>query len=201
MNSIPDRVVTDMANLTPEQEAREQIDAQLQAAGWVIQSTRHQNLGALLGVAVREFRESVQTLLRLPRGIFYAQGMKGNVLFFDRKPANEKPWTERLWIYDLRTNKHFTLKTQQMKFDDLKDFIACFNPENRHQRKESERFRAFDYADLMKRDKAGLDIFWLKDDSLEDSENLPEPDVLAEIRENMETALEMFGQIEEKLDR
>lgn len=52
----------------------------------------------------------VHTLLRLPTGIFYAQGVKANVLFFDRKPAQEKPWTEKLWIYDLRTNKHFTLK-------------------------------------------------------------------------------------------
>lgn len=87
----------------------------------------------------------VHTLLRLPTGIFYAQGVKANVLFFDRKPASEKPWTKKLWIYDLRTNKHFTLKTNTLKFEDLQDFIKCYNPDNRFDRKETERFRAFLY--------------------------------------------------------
>jgi type I restriction enzyme M protein len=54
------------------------------------------------------------TLLRLPTGVFYAQGVKANVLFFDRKPASDTPWTKTLWIYDLRTNKHFTLKTRTL---------------------------------------------------------------------------------------
>ncbi len=138
----------------------------------------------------------VHTLLRLPTGIFYAQGVKANVLFFDRKPASETPWTQKLWIYDFRTNVHFTLKTNTLKFDDLQDFIKCYNPENRFERKETERFRAFDYADLIQRDKASLDIFWLKDESLEDSENLPDPDVLArEIVENLEGALEQFSSV------
>jgi type I restriction enzyme M protein len=73
----------------------------------------------------------VHTLLRLPTGIFYSQGVKANVLFFDRKPASEKPWTEKLWIYDFRTNKHFTLKTNTLSYADLEDFIKCYNPENR----------------------------------------------------------------------
>jgi type I restriction enzyme M protein len=142
----------------------------------------------------------VHTLLRLPTGVFYAQGVKANVLFFDKKPASEHPWTDKLWIYDLRTNKHFTLKTNPLKFEDLQDFIKCYNPENRHQREESERFKAFSYEDLIKRDKASLDIFWLKDESLEDSENLPEPEVLAaEIVESLETALEQFKAIYEEL--
>ena len=71
----------------------------------------------------------VHTLLRLPTGIFYAQGVKANVLFFDRKPAQEKAWTEKLWIYDLRTNKHFTLKENQLKRADLDDFVACYHAE------------------------------------------------------------------------
>ncbi len=100
----------------------------------------------------------VHTLLRLPTGVFYAQGVKANVLFFDKKPASDRPWTEKLWIYDLRTNKHFTLKTNPLKLDDLQDFIQCYNPENRHQREESERFKAFSYEELVKRDKASLDI-------------------------------------------
>ncbi|MDI6897161.1 MAG: N-6 DNA methylase [Methanocella conradii] len=142
----------------------------------------------------------VHTLLRLPTGIFYAQGVKANVLFFDKKPASERPWTEKLWIYDLRTNMHFTLKTNPLKYDDLQDFIKCYNPENRHDRKESERFKAFTYEELMKRDKVNLDIFWLKDESLEDSENLPAPEIIArEIIENLEAALEQFRGIEEEL--
>jgi len=143
----------------------------------------------------------VHTLLRLPTGVFYAQGVKANVLFFDRKPASETPWTEKLWIYDLRTNQHFTLKTNPLKLEDLQDFIKCYNPDNRHDRKETERFRAFSYDDLVKRDKASLDIFWLKDESLEDSDNLPDPAVLArEIVGSLETALEQFRCIEDELE-
>ena len=99
----------------------------------------------------------VHTLLRLPTGVFYAQGVKANVLFFDRKPASEKPWTEKLWIYDLRTNQHFTLKTNPLGYDDLKDFINCYHPENRRDRKETERFKAFTYDELMQREKVSLD--------------------------------------------
>ncbi len=144
----------------------------------------------------------VHTLLRLPTGIFYAQGVKANVLFFDRKPASEKPWTSKLWIYDFRTNQHFTLKTNSLKRADLDDFIACYKPENRHKRKESDRFHVFGYDDLIKRDKVSLDIFWLKDDSLEDSANLPEPDVIAaEIAEDLQAALDQFAQIAAELKK
>ncbi len=143
----------------------------------------------------------VHTLLRLPTGIFYSQGVKANVLFFDRKEASNKPRTDRLWIYDLRTNKHFTLKTNPLGVEDLQEFIECYNPENRHERTETERFRSFSYDELMQRDKANLDIFWLKDESLEDSENLPEPEVLAqEIVENLQSALEQFQSISEDLE-
>jgi type I restriction enzyme M protein len=138
----------------------------------------------------------VHTLLRLPTGVFYAQGVKANVLFFDRKPASQTPWTKTLWIYDLRTNKHFTLKTNPLTRADLDDFVACSNPENRHDRKETERFRPLSYEDLTKRDKANLDIFWLRDESVEDSAGLPPPDVLAEeIVEDLRAALEQFEEI------
>ena len=142
----------------------------------------------------------VHTLLRLPTGIFYAQGVKANVLFFDKKAASETPWTEKLWIYDLRTNQHFTLKTNTLKSSDLEDFIRCYNPENRFERQETEKFRCFTYEELIGRDKTNLDIFWLKDDSLEDSENLPEPEILAgEITENLEAALAQFSGIYQEL--
>ncbi len=144
----------------------------------------------------------VHTMLRLPTGIFYAQGVKANVLFFDAKPAQADPWTEDLWIYDLRTNKHFTRKRDPLTFDDLTDFVDCYNPDNRHERVETERFKSYSYEELMERDKVNLDIFWLKDDSLEDIEDLPEPEVLAaDITENLEAALDQFSQIQEDLQR
>jgi len=108
----------------------------------------------------------VHTLLRLPTGIFYAQGVKANVLFFDRRIASEKPWTKTLWIYDFRTNEHFTLKTNPLRREDLDDFVACYHAENRHKRKKTERFRPFSYDELIKRDKASLDIFWLRDTAI-----------------------------------
>src|SRR6266536_3566755 len=144
----------------------------------------------------------VHTLLRLPTGIFYSQGVKANILFFDRKPASETPWTKALWIYDLRTNRHFTLKENPLKRSDLDDFVACYNPKNRHERKESGRFKSFTYEELAKRDKLNLHIFWLKDESLEASANLPDPDIIAqEIVEDLEAALSQFAQIAADLKR
>ena len=138
----------------------------------------------------------VHTLLRLPTGIFYAQGVKANVLFFDRKPASETAWTRDLWIYDLRTNRRFTLKAKPLTRADLDDFVACYNPANRHERKETERFRRFSYEDLMKRDKLNLDIFWLRDESMEDTANLPPPDIIAdEILEDLRAALEQMEEV------
>ena len=143
----------------------------------------------------------VHTLLRLPTGIFYAQGVKANVLFFDRKPASDKkPWTEKLWIYDLRTNKHFTLKENPLKRADLDDFVASFNSKNRFERTETERFKCFGYEELLKRDKVNLDICWLKDEALEDSANLPAPEIIAaDITEDLQAALEQFATIAEDL--
>jgi type I restriction enzyme M protein len=142
----------------------------------------------------------VHTLLRLPTGLFYAQGVKANVLFFDKKPDSETPWTKQLWIYDFRTNQNFTLKTKKLKRDILDEFVACFHPENRIDRKptwsESStegRWRAYSYEELVSRDKANLDIFWLRDESLEDSFNLPAPEILAqEIADDLEAALEQI---------
>ncbi|MDY6801239.1 MAG: class I SAM-dependent DNA methyltransferase, partial [Bacteroidota bacterium] len=138
----------------------------------------------------------LHTILRLPTGLFYAQGVKANVIFFDNKPASKNPWTKEVWIYDLRTNKHFTLKTNQLSYEDLKDFIQCYNPDNRFERKETERFKKFSYEEILARDKTSLDIFWLKDESLSDLENLPEPDLLAEeIIQNIEAGLNSFKEV------
>jgi type I restriction enzyme M protein len=152
----------------------------------------------------------VHTLLRLPTGIFYAQGVKANVLFFDRKPAADKQaWTTNLWIYDLRTNYHFTLKENPLKRAHLDDFVDCYNPKSRYERKptwneenEKGRFRSYAYEELLKRDKVNLDIFWLKDESLEESSNLPSPETIAaDIAADLEAALEQFALIAEDLKR
>ncbi len=144
----------------------------------------------------------LHTILRLPTGVFYAQGVKANVIFFDKKEASEDPWTKKVWIYDLRTNMKFTLKTNPLKYEDLKDFIKCYNPPNRYDRHETERFKAFTYEEIMQRDKVSLDIFWLKDESLKDLENLPPPEeIAAEIVENLQAALEEFTSIYEELQK
>ncbi len=149
----------------------------------------------------------VHTLLRLPTGVFYAQGVKANVLFFDRRAGSESAATDKLWIYDLRTNMSFTLKQNPLSRADLDDFSRCYHPENRHDRMPTwsegspeGRWRAFPLAELMARDKVNLDIFWLRDESLEETAGLPDPDVLAEeIVEDLESALEQFRAIAEDL--
>lgn len=147
------------------------------------------------------------TILRLPTGIFYKPGVKANVIFFDKKPASAERQTKEVWIYDFRTNIHFTLKQNPMTDADLEDFIKCYNPENRFDRKETYseenpegRFRKFAVEDILERDKTSLDIFWIKDKSLADLDNLPSPDVLADdIIENLQSALESFENLKEQL--
>ena len=146
---------------------------------------------------------NVHTLLRLPTGIWYSAGVKANVLFFDKRPASKTPWTKDLWIYDLRTNKNFTLRQNPIADDDMKEFVECYGADKRMtMRKESDRFKRFSYAELMARDKANLDIFWLKDDSLTDTASLPKPAVLAaEIMKDLEEALAEFSEVEAELRR
>ena len=149
----------------------------------------------------------LHTMLRLPTGIFYAGGVKANVLFFDKKPTREdgKAWTKKLWIYDLRTNMHFTQKEKKLTRADLDEFVKCYNAADISKRKENtkdeeRRWRSYTYDEIIKRDKTSLDIFWLKDDSLIDLENLPEPEIIAdEIKENLESALESMTELIENL--
>ena len=145
----------------------------------------------------------LHTVLRLPTGIFYAQGVKANLVFFDAKPASKEPWTKEVWYYDYRTNIHHTLKKNPLTFDNLKEFLELYNPENRHNRKETwseenpdGRWRKYSYEEITNRDKTSMDIFWIKDESLTDLDNLPDPDILAlEIVENIEAGLESFREI------
>jgi type I restriction enzyme M protein len=145
----------------------------------------------------------LHTLLRLPTGLFYAQGVKANVLFFEKKPASETPWTSKLWVYDLRTNQHFTLKQNPLTRAHLDDFVDSYAPGRpREERVETELFRSFTYDDLIARDKVNLDITWLRDESLEDFDNLPAPEVLArEIVEDLTAALEEFAAVAAALEQ
>src|SRR5690606_5854702 len=129
---------------------------------------------------------NVHTILRLPTGIFYANGVKANIVFFDNAPRDGKVHTKGIWFYDLRTNKHFTLKQRPLNINDLEEFIKCYHAKRRQ---ESERFKFYKYSELIERDKASLDIFWLKDDSLDNLDNLPSPAILQqEIIEHLEAA-------------
>lgn len=147
---------------------------------------------------------NLHTILRLPTGIFYAQGVKANVLFFDNRPASPNPWTQEVWYYDYRTNIHHTLKKKPLRYEDLQDFVDCYNPFNPNNRQETwhaennpeGRWRKYSYQELTSRDKTSLDVFWLKNKSLTDLDNLPDPDELAEeIIENLEAGLNNFREV------
>jgi type I restriction enzyme M protein len=152
---------------------------------------------------------NVHTLLRLPTGIWYSPGVKANVLFFDKKAGRAKPWTEKLWVYDLRTNKHFTQKQSPITRKDFDEFVTCYKPGAVQKRKatwtESNpegRWRSYSYDEILKRDKLSLDIFWIKDQALTDTESLPAPDILAtEIADELEAAFDLFSKIAAKLPK
>ncbi|MDB3953799.1 type I restriction-modification system subunit M [Alphaproteobacteria bacterium] len=150
----------------------------------------------------------VHTILRLPSGIFYSKGTKANVIFFDNHEASRDPWTRDIWFYDYRTNIHHTLKKKPMKIEHLEEFIRCYNPLNRHERKETwsednkpeGRWRKYSLEEILSRDKTSLDIFWLKDKDLMDLDELPDPEILAEqIVENLQAGLNSFQDIAESL--
>lgn len=151
----------------------------------------------------------LHTILRLPTGVFYAHGVKANVLFFTNKPASKDPWTKEVWFYDYRTNIHHTLKKKPMTYDDLEEFIKHYKPGNINKRKETweeekgeGRWRKYTYDEILERDKTSLDIFWLREESLTNLDDLPDPDVLAsDIIENIESGLSRFKEINELLKK
>lgn len=151
---------------------------------------------------------NLHTIVRLPTGIFYANWVKANILFFQKKKASEQAQTKEVWFYDLRTNNHFSLKQNILDSHHLEEFKNCYNIWNIYDRKETYdaennpewRWRKFSYDEIIKRDKTNLDIFWIKDKALEESENLPSPEIIAaEIVSDLENALDMFSEIENDL--
>lgn len=154
-------------------------------------------------------KTNLHTILRLPTGIFYANGVKANVLFFDNKITKKDPWTKEIWFYDYRTNIHHTKKKNPMKSENLEDFIKCYKPDDITDRIETwseenpeGRWKKYSYEEIISRDKTSLDIFWLKDKSLTNLEDLPDPDILAsEIIENLEAGLESFRSVLNSLEK
>jgi type I restriction enzyme M protein len=140
----------------------------------------------------------VHTLLRLPTGIFYAGGVKANVLFFERKEVRpDKPWTEKLWVYDFRVGQHFTLRQRKLTRAHLQEFVDAYHAD---ERVESERFRCFTYDELVARDKTNLDITWMRDPGLDNGDDLPPPEVIAqEIVDDLQAALSEFAAVAEAL--
>jgi site-specific DNA-methyltransferase (adenine-specific) len=144
----------------------------------------------------------LHTILRLPTGIFYANGVKANVLFFQNKEASPNYHTKEIWFYDYRTNVTHTLKRDPLKEEDLADFVKCYNPENRFQRTETYhpetnpngRWRKFTVEELLARDKTSLDISWIREE--DEDANRPLTELMAELRERSERIAKAVGALQ-----
>jgi type I restriction enzyme M protein len=139
----------------------------------------------------------VHTLLRLPTGIWYATGVKANVLFFDKKASSKIAATKELWVYDLRSERNFSLRQNPIKPDDLADFVHCYHAENRSRRKESAHFRRFKYSDIVSRDKASLDLQWRQEGV--SVEALTPQILMKEILSDLEEAMREFAAVESEI--
>lgn len=148
----------------------------------------------------------LHTILRLPTGLFYAQGVKANVLFFEKKPTSENAQTKEVWIYDYRTNVKHTLKQNPLRETDLQDFVDCYRPDDRHHRQETYhaesnpdgRWRKFTYDEVLGRDKTSLDITWIKQG--EESEDLSLPELISIIKEKSNNITEAVAELEKLLE-
>lgn len=152
---------------------------------------------------------NLHTILRLPTGIFYAQGVKANVLFFEKGTKKSPINTKEIWYSDYRTNVRHTPKKNPLRYEHLENFVSCYRAEDQDSREETfiekenpeGRWRKYTCEEIKNRDKVNLDITWIKDKSLIDFDNLPEPDVLLdEIIENVESALESFKSLKDNLN-
>lgn len=140
------------------------------------------------------------TMLRLPTGIFYRPGVKANVLFFEARPRRKEPWTDALWVYDLRTNKRFTLKERPLRYSDIEEFVSLAKLSDRRSRQETERFRRFSYADMAAREKLDLNLTWLREEGATDPASLPPPaEIAASIADDLEAALARFRAVAARL--
>lgn len=132
-------------------------------------------------------KTNLHTILRLPTGIFYKPGVKANVIFFDNKLPSDKWETKEVWVYDFRTNIHFTLKQNPMTEASLSDFIECYNSENiydRHETYSNEnpngRWRKYTLEEIEKNGYK-LDLKWMQED--DEGENITLNELLELIKE------------------
>jgi type I restriction enzyme M protein len=142
----------------------------------------------------------VHTLLRLPTGIWYSPGVKANVLFFNKKPLEMTPATKDLWVYDLRSERNFSLRQNPIGTADLTDFIHCYHADDRTVRKETEKFRRFTYAEIIARDKANLDFQWQQETTNATQGETPQA-LMKEILKDLEEAMREFAAAESEIQR
>ena len=146
----------------------------------------------------------VHTLLRLPPGIFYAQGVKANVLFFDKRGSAPD---DALWVYDLRTAKHFTLRQRPIQRSDFDEFVDLYADGSEAARRRraagaaSDRWRAYSHQSLLQREKINLDLSWLREEFASASEaSLAAPAEIADsIAADLRAALERFDAVARRL--
>jgi type I restriction enzyme M protein len=147
---------------------------------------------------------NLHTILRLPTGIFYAQGVKTNVLFFTRGQTDTGN-TRQVWVYDLRANMPAFGKRTPLTHDHFAEFEKCYGKKSdgtskRTDQGEDGRFRCFPRQQIAKRDD-NLDISWLKDEDGQSFDDLPEPDEIAtRIRDRLQTAMEEMDALTELLE-
>jgi len=141
----------------------------------------------------------VHTLLRLPTGIWYSPGVKANVLFFDKKPLSRIPATKELWIYDLRSDRNFSLRHNPITSDDLLNFVRCYQPEDRSKREEIANFRRFKYNELIARDKTNLDIQWQHVGGPKTQNETPQM-LMKAILNDLQEAMKEFAAAEAEID-
>ena len=142
----------------------------------------------------------VHTLLRLPTGIWYSPGVKANVLFFDKKPLAKTPATKELWIYDLRSDRSFSIRQNPITSEDLAGFIRCYHADDRAKRKETAHFRRITYAEIIARDKANLDLQWQQETTNRTQGETPQ-ELMKEILKDLEDAMREFAAAESEIRR
>lgn len=145
-------------------------------------------------------RVNLHTILRLPTGVFYANGVKANVLFFQKGST-----TKEIWYYDYRTNINRTLKKKPLRFEDLEEFVSLYLSSNRKEtwseNNPDGRWKKFLVEEITSREKINLDIFWLKDENYIDLNNLPEPDeIIDKIYQDLESVLRSVQTIKDSLN-
>jgi type I restriction enzyme M protein len=141
---------------------------------------------------------NLHTLLRLPTGIWYSPGVKANVLFFEKKGRAKEPGTKEVWIYDLRSDRKFSLRQNPIESRDLADFIQRYCATDLTKRKETKNFRRFKYSEIVGRDRASLDIRWELDAIGGPDSDTPQR-LMSAILSDLEEAMREFSAAEYKI--